>query len=812
MFDFTPEALQRQHGLERDMRTLGIERYRTAIANKDTSDTDPGLVLLMRGIAPLEAAIVALLEEAKTAKTGGRQYASAKYLRQVTPDVAAFIALKVTLDQAAGRVGVVSAAERIAAAIEDEARFRYFEAQDAKRFARLDDKLNKQTRNRKHKKRAMSALMGRREDVPKWTEWDLGAKRLLGLKMLELGAVTTKFFHLPRIPSGYVVELTPETMEYVEQRHAVCELLAPVLLPCIVPPARWTSIYGGGYYTRAVPSTPLIKSRVKAYLADMRNVEMPSVYEAVNALQNTAWRVNTRVLDVMLDVWGSAVPVGTALPSRVDQPLPDKPEDIATNEEARTDWKRKAAVIYGRNAKAFSRRLQVVRVLSIAERFREDTIWFPYQLDFRGRVYAVPGLLNPQGADYAKGLLTFANGKPLGDATAAGWLAIHTANCFGFDKVPLEDRIGWTEERNDRIAAVAADPMADLWWTEAEHPWQFLAACFEWAGFLREGYDFVSSLPIGLDGSCNGIQHFSAMLRDPVGGAAVNLVPSDRPADIYQRVADVVMEKLRLHSSTGADDDKRFAAGWLDFGIDRKIAKRPVMVLPYGGTLLSANRYVTDVVVEKIEAGKPNPFGEDLYKASGWLSSVLWKAIGDVVSGSREVMEWLQKAARIVAKEQLPITWRTPTGFVVQQAYREVEERRLQTVVSGSVMRLRINADTDAIDVRRQGSGIAPNFVHSMDASALVLSVGVALDNDIQSFHMVHDSYGTVAADTAKLGACLRHAFVDMYQTGDWLALFRDDLRAALSDAGRAALDKLDLPQKGALDIAQVLQSDFFFA
>ena len=59
-----------------------------------------------------------------------------------------------------------------------------------------------------------------------------------------------------------------------------------------------------------------------------------------------------------------------------------------------------------------------------------------------------------------------------------------------------------------------------------------------------------------LDGTCNGLQHYSAMLRDPVGGAAVNLRPSDTPADIYQTVADWVTDALQREAREGGEDPK----------------------------------------------------------------------------------------------------------------------------------------------------------------------------------------------------------------------------------------------------------------
>ena len=67
------------------------------------------------------------------------------------------------------------------------------------------------------------------------------------------------------------------------------------------------------------------------------------------------------------------------------------------------------------------------------------------------------------------------------------------------------------------------------------------------------------------------------MLRDTIGGKATNLTPEDVPQDIYQMVADVVLKKVKEDAQHGVPYSKE----WVSFGIDRKITKRPVMVVPY---------------------------------------------------------------------------------------------------------------------------------------------------------------------------------------------------------------------------------------
>ncbi len=214
-----------------------------------------------------------------------------------------------------------------------------------------------------------------------------------------------------------------------------------------------------------------------------------------------------------------------------------------------------------------------------------ERLYFVHKLDFRGRAYPATSTLSPQGDDLNRGLLEFAEGRALGKE-GYYWLAVHVANCFGEDKVSFEDRVRWTSRHVTAIRAVAANPLEELWWTEADDPWQFLAACFDYADAqaLEDPEWHVSHLPVGMDGSANGLQHFAALLRDPEGAQAVNMNWGEKPADIYQRVADRVLELLE-EEPRRADGKPTEAAYWQDYAGDwRGLVKRPVMTIPYGLT------------------------------------------------------------------------------------------------------------------------------------------------------------------------------------------------------------------------------------
>lgn len=818
--DVNPK-FQRQIEIEREMTSAGIARYmanaNNAQAEGRATETTAGSELLRAAVDPMVKAIETFLTESSTGKAG-RANAASVLLRGLNPNVVAYITARVLLDKVGSNGMLQSVAIAVANSVEDEARFLAFEASDREKYE-LTQRHLKEANHLRYRKRVMVYQMNKAGVA--WKEWPEAQKVLLGCRLIELFAEATGLVEIAQQDRGkYRVLATPKTLEWLEKRNARCAELCPIFLPCIVPPKPWTTPTSGGYHTEAVRRLTLIKTRSKGFLEELFSTDLTEVYSAVNALQQTPWRINARVLSVASHMWDNALGLGKVLPTREGAEVPPKPvwlrsrkegdklPDLTEQQKAEfKDWKARAAEAHKRFAKSVSRRLQTARVLQVATRFSpEEEMFFPYSLDFRGRIYAQVPFLNPQGNDLAKGLLHFANGKPIGDTTGPGWLAVHGANTYGYDKASLEDRIAWVEEHQQAILEAASDPLASSFWQDADSPWCFLAFCFEWAGYRRDGAAHVTSLPIALDGSCNGIQHFSAMLRDSVGGAAVNLVPSEKPNDIYGKVAEVTALELRLQTATSD-----MAKAWLDFGVDRKITKRSVMVLPYGGTYMSCKEYVEEAVLEK---GKPTPVDPkdrpEFTKSIHFLSKNVWQSIGKVVIGARECMAWLQACARIAAKTDLPINWQVPTGFRVQQAYKNIKLQRVKIRLFNTEVKLKIAVDTPDIDAKRQAQGIAPNFVHSMDAAALVKCVNLSATNGIQSFAMIHDSYGTLAPDTDMLGACLRHAFVDMYKEHDVLEEFRASVVSMLPP--ELAEKVPPCPPKGTLDIDAVLSSDFFFA
>ena len=795
--------------VERDMAVRGELRARSALHKKldkgNLSGTQAGVTLTKQVLAKYMESVATWVDEALSGKAG-RYPIAATILKDLPLEPVCYIAVKSILDAAVQSKAFYASCRFLARRIELEL---------------LNESLSKSSKNYrnylKHAKDTAIGLERQAYSVIKSAAYYEGTptKMFADNERLILGAFLIDHF----IDTTGVVQYStykssdnktrsniifdPKIEDWYKNFNEMSLHSSPYFMPMTRPPKPWEGVRGGGFWSKHIEPLEIVTKPKAARMKMLEEANLDLIYKGLNTMQETPWTINTKVLDVQKQLWevGADLP---CMPLRHDKPLPEKPEGFEEAEhgsQIRRSWRNEARKVYDSNVRMRSNRFRFAKCIALADAYRcHKEFYYPYRLDFRGRAYAVSTDLQPQGADHSKGLLMFAEGKPL-DARGRWWLGIHGANLFGEDKISLEARAQWAEEYHSRACEIAEDPYHNLDWTEADDPWQFLGWCFEWAEVHKEG--FVSHLPVGLDGSCNGLQHFSALLRDEVGGAATNLVPAPVPADIYKEVAKRAEEIL----SEVEGDDPNFwmAQSWLVFGIDRKITKRSVMTLPYGVTYRSHMWYVEAACSEKIGNSK-NPFGDHYMKAVGYLSTAIWQAISDVVIKGREVMAWLQEVARTVSKHNLPIHWTTPSGFVVRQEYKKATHRTIKTRFQGGLVYLPLYKETDKIDGKKQASAIAPNFVHSLDASALMYTLQAAKLQDVNSFSMVHDSFATHAADTEILANTIRASFVTMYECFDVLNNFREEVQAQCPE------ELPPMPECGNLDIRQVLQSDYFFA
>jgi DNA-directed RNA polymerase len=432
------------------------------------------------------------------------------------------------------------------------------------------------------------------------------------------------------------------------------------------------------------------------------------------------------------------------------------------------------------------------------------------------------------------------------------------------DKIPLKERYEWVLDNEEIILSYAESPKVHQGWMQADKPWQFLAACLElknlriWQAIQDKGYDnydYESHLEVYIDGSNNGSQHLSALTRDEITAPHVNLVPQELPGDLYKYVADHVWERIRTHVE---GMDKRIVAKcnrFIDTLIDlkrqineaqpksevranlveiikafkeeeagiaklaspvfwlrvndqkqrRKVVKRNVMTLPYGGTSYGLGQ-------QQIDDSKKHGIELLLSMEHKWGSYLGREVYEDCRVSLERPMRLLAvfEAAGKAAEERGEfLSWTVPvTGFPVVQHYTEGVTKRVyvqygppvgertSTGYYENTLQLHVCFLENMVPSKgKQSSGASPNAIHSLDAAHLAMTV----DRADFSVTTIHDSFGCLLADMPKLYQLIRETFVDLYRVNPLFGLM-EDIQGDISGL-----------EFGTLDIEAVLESAYAF-
>lgn len=625
----------------------------------------------------------------------------------------------------------------------------------------------------------------------KYPTWDMGdveklghyiLERLVANKFLETWTRTEKRQGRVKVEkylmlSGELRDASLSIMEKVAETPRVSGAL-------IEPPLDWNheTNTGGGFHTPDM-------QRTSAYAIQGRGPGPVAAAPVamLNTLQRTAWRVNAPLLKAV-----RALSLKRDFGAVISPDPGPKPEFLETFTEAeKKAWKAQAKKWYTDKKVRAVKHLRAQRVFQESQELSQyPSIWFAYYADFRGRAYARSASLSPQGSDLEKGLLTLLHGKPV-SGEGVTWFKSAGANRFGLDKVTLEEQLAWVDEQDAFLIRMGEDPLTYTEWADADSPVQFLAWCMEYAAWRKDPDGFLSHLPMGQDGTCNGLQNYSALTCDATGGCAVNLVPSDKPRDIYTDVASAVTKKLE------AQEPSIFRDGWLAHGIGRKLTKRPTMTLPYGSTRYAVSHfiveYIEDTGTKPLTEISPDQWGD----AANWLSHVVWGAMGDVVGKAMDAMKWIQGWAKHAVENGHRVAWTAPSGLRVHSTYEGMQVTRVTSVAFKN--RIQLYKPSGKPDMRKTSNAVAPNFVHSLDASHMTAVVLRAAAEGIEVV-AIHDDFGTHAADTPRFREIIREEFIRIYQDNTIL----EDLAAATGYP-------VPPPKRGTLDIRTVVDSRYFF-
>jgi len=629
------------------------------------------------------------------------------------------------------------------------------------------------------------------------------------------------------------------------------ERVYPEESPMLSPPVAWTKeereLPCGGFMQNAVQflrtRSPLHQQRLR----DVPAEQLAPVFDGLNACSATAWRVNVRVLNFLEAMRERELTGMGILPPRYDRPLPSRAPDGADGwtdgevQMATREWRRAHKKAQQLNAERHSLRCSFCLKMGVAHSLRNEAFYFAHNLDFRGRVYPVSPHLSYMGDDVCRGLMLFAHARPLGE-DGFSWLKVHAANLFGKDKLTVAERIAWADERLEAglVEALVSDPFGErgrAQLLEADSPVQFYAACAELldAHQAEDHTAHLSALPVHQDGSCNGLQHYAALGRDHHGGEQVNLVPREQPADVYAGVRALVADKVAAAAAAGDE-----VALQLDGLVSRKVVKQTVMTSVYGVTFIGARQQIMNRL-EELPALKKASDAE-LYQMANYLAKLTLESLGEAFNGAASSMKWLAAAAHEIAREGgAPVEWVTPLGLPVVQPYHRPLKMPVKTILQTIQLVDETNCERP-VAIDKQKSAFAPNYVHSLDSSHMLMTATACRKEGI-TFAAVHDSYWTHAADVSRMSQLLRRAFIDLHSQ-PLLEQLEESFRArhdcvrgegelcahrsgsgstSASKGARCPVDgccrvrwdsyeKLRRPERGHLELEPIMQSTYFFA
>lgn len=607
-------------------------------------------------------------------------------------------------------------------------------------------------------------------------------------------------------------ELAPEVQEFLSdyKEHDVQMILnkSAGAMRCV--PDRWTNLSDGGYLSpRRKMGQPLmslrgIRKSERARIREQFTEEnMPRVFAVANYLQETPYEIHRPTVDCVIRQWtdgGGAKgiptknpPVKPAFPFGENWVKADAP---SAEQEVFSKWKRSMSLYYTGLTNWRSKVREIGGFIKTTSA-QQGKLYFPVFFDTRGRWY-YRGYPNPQGSDIAKAGLHFAEKRALGER-GLFWLKVHIANCYGYDKKRFAARAQWVDDNIANLIGGIQNPEDSALFQKADSPWCMYSAAYELAQALGSGdpASYKTGIIIHMDATCSGLQHFSAMARDPVGGSYVNLndAGGDEKQDIYARVGMNAMAVIAQECTSADENIAAMANWWFKVGIPRGMAKNPVMTYCYGATL----RGVVEGVQVYLEDEMDVRFPDDVrpYDYAQYAAKKLFQGIAATVPAAENLMHWLRCVAKQVPKGKR-MEWTTPIGFKVQHDYQDYTEHevKLRSCNTTHAIVREFNEDTKPLQM---ASAISPNFVHALDATHLSMTVERMRGSRL---HMaaIHDSFGTHPSDVDTLHVHVRDSFIDLYGNHNVMA----DFLWEVEGIG-------EVPMRGTLDLREVANSEFFF-
>jgi len=560
--------------------------------------------------------------------------------------------------------------------------------------------------------------------------------------------------------------------------------------PMICKPADWkislkkngtyNIISKGGYLNNEIDS--FIHNKYKNQ-GDVR-LENSNLINCINYLQGIEYIINKDVLNVIIDRLSKG-----SLKNLLEvnyHPLTNKMSKIKKDGN---DILFKDIMRY--NSNSFVNKQILTNAILLKN---VSNIYFPIFVDWRGRIYSITSSFSYQGPDLAKSLLLFKKGVVINN-NGVNKLKLYIGRLYGVvKKASNKSILDWVDNNYQKIIDIEKN-----FWMSGKDPLRCLAASLELRAYESNKENFITHLPIYIDGTCNGIQHLSSMASDTNLAEYVNLRKSnddDIPQDLYKEMAEKA--KIAITDFLKKDDENVHNVIGL-INLDRTFIKRCIMTIPYGVTKKGVKNQLTSEHFIEVSKGsfKANPmFIEECFKDTifnskdiGVIANIIHNVLFDSYPILTKLVKYIKSMNNFIFKfgRNLSTFWKTPAGVILEQRYVEPEDEVIRTTILGKRKSITLHkySKDSLVVLSKQNKGIIPNIIHSLDAANISILVNKLIDDGINiNILTVHDAFATNANYIDELTFRIKLSFLVIYAEKDFIVKFHWDIINNLINQG----------------------------
>ena len=469
--------------------------------------------------------------------------------------------------------------------------------------------------------------------------------------------------------------------------------------------------------------------------------------------------------------------------------------------------------------------------------------------DWRDRVYSSTIFINHGGNKISKSLYGFMAKDEIG-AEGLYWTHVHAANCWGEDKTPIDDRHKFAKKKwKESWAEIAANPVKNKIWQDADSPFEFLRAIIELnrAKQLKDPTKYESGLMVAWDATCSGLQILSALARDEYSGEICNLTNSPIRGDYYKMISEEVWKHMehtekdklvftritselqelgdkineafeskgqgrkqriedafqvrreyyKSHEQNIITSSKVFWSQDKVKALGRKVCKRPCMTYFYScGWETMAKQMFKDLAPDEEFEGLTKFYCE-------WICELIYDTCQRLMPVPTKLMELFVDLGLDAAAKDKDFVLHAPyNNFKLVQSYREDETKQIKVKYRRKTIRPVVSVgQNNKLDKSKVKTGSSPNIVHMLDGQFVAYMINEKANDYILS--TIHDSFSTTPANAGKLYEDLREGFIELF--GE-----RDLLREMLEQLGSEHY--LENIPYGKLDISEISDNEYAFS